>query len=50
MLRERKSRFPMERRPGTAAAGLLATKPLDPATPAYLELWLAYTSEDIYVL
>lgn len=40
----------MERRPGTAAAGLLATKPLDPATPAYLELWLAYTSEDIYVL
>lgn len=40
----------MERRPGTAAAGLLATKPLDPTTPAYLELWLAYTSEDICAL
>lgn len=37
VLREGKSGFPTERRPGTAAAGLLATKPLDPATCAYLE-------------
>lgn len=47
VLGEGKSGFPMERRPGTTIAGLLATKPLDPAASAYLKLWLAYTSENI---
>lgn len=49
VLGEGKSGFPMERHPGTATAGLLATKPLDSATSAYLELWLAYTIENIRV-
>lgn len=45
VLREGKSGFPMERRPGTAAAELLATKPLEPATCAYLEPWPAHPGE-----
>lgn len=47
VLREGKSGFPTERRPGTAAAGLLATKPLDRATCAYLEPWPACPSERV---
>lgn len=47
VLRERKCGFPVERHPGTTTAGLLATKPLDPAASAYIELWLVYTSENI---
>lgn len=47
VLGEGKSGFPMERRLGTAAAGLLATKPSDPATSEYLEPQLAHNSENI---
>lgn len=47
LLREGKSGFPMERRAGTAAAGLLATKPSDRATCAYLELWPAHPGERV---
>lgn len=50
VLGEGKSGFPMERRPGTATARLLATKPLDPAASAYLRLRPAYTSENIRLM